>query len=225
MKTEYRVTDRMKWKNYVGAGMLMMLGGMAWGQNPAVAVPDGKTVQISTDSLRMGLPADTLPLSPKQNANIRKIVPRTATIRSAMLPGLGQIHNGHWWKVPIIYAGFGTMVYFSQKYSNQYRFYRKYGIIANYSPGQTASVPGYTDPIAVAQLERAARAVARYRDYNYLGIGLLWGVNVIEANVTAHLKTFDISEDLTMKIKPGLLMPITGGLPVPGIRVAFQFTN
>jgi hypothetical protein len=117
------------------------------------------------------------------------------------------------------------MIYFSRQYSEDYKFYRKYGIIANYSPGQVTQVPGYSVDIGVAQLERAARAVARYRDYNLLGCGLLWGVNVIEANVTAHLKTFDISEDLTMQVKPGLLMPVIGPLPVPGIRIAFQFKN
>jgi hypothetical protein len=223
METEYPVFVRMKWKKYVWVGMLIMLGAAAQGQTPAGAVPNVQPVLV--DSVRKLATADTISLTPKQNAKIRKIVPRTATIRSAILPGLGQIHNGHWWKVPIIYAGFGTMLYFSQYYSGEYRMYRDYGIKANYSPGQETEVPGYSRKITVAELERAARSVARYRDYNYLGIGLLWGVNVIEANVTAHLKTFDISEDLTMKVKPGLLMPVIGIMPVPGIRVAFQFKN
>jgi hypothetical protein len=221
MKTEYQAIKRMEWKKCVWVGLLVMFVGRVMGQNPPST--DVRPVAVSTDSLNKVLPADTVSLTPKQNAAIRKIVPRTATIRSALVPGLGQIHNGQWWKVPIIYAGFGTMIYFSHSYSGQYKFYRKYGIIANYSNPQETLVPGYTDKIAVAQLERAARAVARYRDYNLLGCGLLWGVNVIEANVTAHLKTFDISEDLTMKVKPTLLMPVTGIMPVPGVMVAFHF--
>ena len=217
----------MEWKKYVWVGTLIMLGAAARGQTPAGAVPNMQPQSVLVDSVRSvaTVATDTVSLTPKQNAKIRKIVPRTATIRSAIMPGLGQIHNGHWWKVPIIYAGFGTMVYFSQYYSNQYRMYRDYGIRANYSIGKETEVPGFSRKITVAELERAARSAARYRDYNYLGIGLLWGVNVIEANVTAHLKTFDISEDLTMKVKPGLLMPVIGIMPVPGIRIAFQFKN
>lgn len=194
-------------------------------QNPPAQPPSVRTVPIAADSLRRSLPADTVSLTAKQNAKIRKIVPRRSTIRSALVPGWGQYSNGHWWKVPIIYAGFGTMIYFSRHYSKEYKFYKKYGIIANYSPGQVTQVEGYSGDITAAQLERAARAVARYRDYNLLGCGLLWGVNVIEANVTAHLKTFDISEDLTMQVKPGLLMPVIGVMPVPGVRIAFQFKN
>ena len=208
---------------------MALVGGGVMGQNPATSVRDSvpivRSEPVSTDSLTQVVAADTVLLTPKQNAKIRKIVPKTATTRSAILPGLGQIHNGHWWKVPIIYAGFGTMIYFSSYYRAQSKLYRKYGIIANYSPGKSTQVPGYSRPIEVAQLERAARSAAKYRDYNYLGMGLLWGVNVIEANVTAHLKTFDISEDLTMKVKPTLLMPVISTIPVPGVQVAFRFKN
>ncbi|MFC5408539.1 DUF5683 domain-containing protein [Larkinella bovis] len=226
MKTGDRKGKQMEWQHYVWMGLLMLLGTGAFGQNPAASVRDTLPYATSTrlvaDSL--GKPvADTVLLTAKQNAKIRKIVPKKATRLSAILPGLGQIHNGHWWKVPIIYAGFGTLIYFSSYYRDQYKMYREYGIKANYSPNQTAEVPGFKEPITVSQLERAARFSARYRDYNYLGMALLWGVNVIEANVTAHLKTFDVSEDLTMQVKPDLLLPATGGLPVPGVRVAFQF--
>ncbi|GAB3938105.1 DUF5683 domain-containing protein [Larkinella terrae] len=225
MKKAYRVIKSRKWRKYLWIGAFLLLAGKSFGQNPSSPTPTGQTELISTDSTSKVIAADTVPLTAKQNAEIRKIVPRKSTIRSALVPGWGQISNGHWWKVPIIYAGFGTMVYFSLHYRDQFKFYKEYGIKAYESSPQVTQVPGYTADIGVAQLERAARAVARYRDYNLLGCGLLWGVNVIEANVTAHLKTFDISEDLTMQVKPGLLMPVTGPLPVPGVRIAFQFKN
>lgn len=225
MKAAHRLFERMKWRHYVWMGVLLLLGGTTVAQNPAQSARDTilKSAPVFLDSLGQQVSLDTVPLTAKQNARIRKIVPKKATVLSAVLPGLGQIHNGHWWKVPIIYAGFGTLIYFSQMYAEDYRFYRKYGKEAYNSTSQTAEVPGYSSPITVSQLERAARAVSRYRDYNYLGIAVLWGVNVIEANVTAHLKTFDVSEDLTLKVKPDLLMPAVGIIPVPGVRIAFQF--
>ncbi|GAB3271442.1 hypothetical protein GCM10027347_42710 [Larkinella harenae] len=204
---------------------MVLLSGVAFGQNPAPTVPDSVLIQplpASLDSLNV-LAADTVELTPQQNARIRKIIPKKSTVLSAVLPGLGQIHNGHWWKVPIIYAGFGTLGYFANYYSKEYRTYRRYGILAYNDPSKETEVEGISRKVGVAQLERAARAYARYRDYNFLGMALLWGVNVIEANVTAHLKTFDISEDLTLNVKPSILMPATGMLPVPGVRVAFHF--
>ncbi|MGA0555142.1 DUF5683 domain-containing protein [Larkinella sp. VNQ87] len=217
----------MKWRTYVWVAMTVMLGGKAAGQNPATTVRDSvpvvQTIPIRPDSVGNGQLLDTVALTPKQNARIRKIVPRKATIRSALVPGLGQIYNGHWWKVPIIYAGFGTLAYFANRYSEDYRFFRKYGILAFNSTDKQIEVPGYSGKIGVDRLERAARSSARYRDYNFLGMALLWGVNVIEANVTAHLKTFDISEDLTLNVKPHLLMPVIGTVPVPGVRLAFTF--
>ncbi|MGV3556764.1 DUF5683 domain-containing protein [Larkinella arboricola] len=218
----------MNWRKYVWVGVLLLaLGGKTVAQNPAQPVRDSvvnlQSAPVLLDSLGKSVALDTVPLTARQNARIRKIIPKKATVLSAVLPGLGQVHNGHWWKVPIIYAGFGTLVYFSQMYAEDFRFYRKYGKIAYNNNPQEVEVPGYSGKISVSQLERVARAVSRYRDYNYLGIALLWGVNVIEANVTAHLKTFDVSEDLTLKVEPSLLMPAVGTMPVPGVRVAFQF--
>lgn len=225
MNEKKRVIERMGWKPYVWIGAMLLLGGGAMGQVPTQTVRDSVLIQplpASMDTLDV-LSADTVALTPKQNARIRKIVPKKSTVLSAVLPGLGQINNGHWWKVPIIYAGFGTLGYFATHYSKEYRKYRRYGIIAYNDPRQETEVEGISRKVGVAQLERAARAYSRYRDYNYLGMALLWGVNVIEANVTAHLKTFDISEDLTLNVQPSMLMPATGMLPVPGVRVAFHF--
>ncbi|WP_128543680.1 DUF5683 domain-containing protein [Larkinella soli] len=207
---------------------MVLLAGKVLAQNPAAAVRDTLPVGSSTlvqvrDSLGTPAALDTSRLSAGQEARIRKIVPRKAAIRSAILPGLGQVYNGQWWKVPIIYGGFGVMVYLANYNREQYQFFRKYAIQANYSPDKTTKVPGYTGDIPVGNLERAAKSAARYRDFNYLGMALLWGVNVIEANVTAHLKTFDISEDLSMKIEPTVL-PVAGtAFPVLGVRLAFHF--
>ncbi|GAB3325140.1 hypothetical protein GCM10027299_22910 [Larkinella ripae] len=220
----HRGKEGMNWSKYVWMGMLVLLGGKTIGQTPATSVRDSvtQTTAINVDSLGKNVPLDTVSLTAKQNARIRKIVPKKATVLSALMPGLGQIHNGHWWKVPIIYAGFGTLAVFATKYSRDYRFFLKYGIEAYNKNPQVTTVEGYGE-VSVGRLENAARASARYRDYNFLGMALLWGVNVIEANVTAHLKTFDISEDLTLKMKPDLLMPAVGTVPVPGVRLAFQF--
>ncbi len=59
---------------------------------------------------------DTNQISPKQEAAIRKIIPRQATLRSLILPGLGQAYNGQYYKIPFIYGGFGAVGYFFVRY-------------------------------------------------------------------------------------------------------------
>ncbi len=127
--------------------------------------------------------------------------PRAATFMSALLPGSGQIYNRKYWKLPIIYGGFGALIYFSQvnhKYFLKYRDMYEQKIASQ----NNAEIP---DPEPLASPEAILREREywrRNRDLNYIGIGLLYVLNVIDANVDAHLAEFDVSDDLSMKISP-----------------------
>jgi len=127
--------------------------------------------------------------------------PRAATLMSTLLPGSGQIYNRKYWKLPIIYGGFGALIYYSQvnhKYFLKYRdMYEQK--IASLNNAEIDDPEPLASPEAILREREHWR---RNRDLNYIGIGLLYVLNVIDANVDAHLAEFDISDDLSMNISP-----------------------
>lgn len=124
--------------------------------------------------------------------------PRKAAILSAILPGLGQVYNRKYWKVPIIYAGlggFGYMFYFN---NSQYNDYRKQVRAAYDNDPATL----YDTRYSPDQLQTLKLYYRKYRDIAIIGLGVIYLVNIIDANVDAHLKTFDVSDNLSMNIEP-----------------------
>ena len=168
-----------------------------------------------------------------------------------MLPGLGQAYNGQYYKIPFIYAGFAATGYFFVRYRGLAREaengYRQllYGRVAvpeqsvNSVSGVPASItrtviiPAKNEKVeqvlingrvfrTTTQAKAAYDFYRRYRDLNIILSVVIYAVNAVEANVAAHLKTFDLSDDISMRIEP-TVMPMPGTGLVPGIRVAFTF--
>ncbi len=121
--------------------------------------------------------------------------PSKAAMLSAAFPGLGQIYNRKYWKVPIIYAGAGVLVYFfdiNHNYHQKYRTAYYYRIDGN---------PHTVDDFPFASTDVLRRAKDYYRrnlEIVYLLAGALYILNILDASVDAHLMDFDVSEDLTM---------------------------
>ena len=148
-----------------------------------------------------------------------KTSPRKATIRSLLLPGLGQIYNNQAWKLAFIYSGAGVAIYLfkvNQKLYRQYSAgYREaYNLVT--TSAKTAVVNGRI--LSVQQLKRATDQYQQQRDLTVILTVVGWALNVVEANVAAHLKSFDLSDDLSMHIAPAL-RPSMGIGFAPGIRV------
>ena len=77
--------------------------------------------------------------------------------------------------------------------------------------------------VLVNQLKRLTDGYRRNRDYTYIGMVLAWTLNVVDANVSAHLKTFDVSDDISLKVKPTVdYQPFSQSL-VSGITLSFNF--
>ena len=165
---------------------------------------------------------DTLHLTAGQQAKITKINPRKATIRSLILPGWGQFYNRQYWKIPVIYAGLGVAIGF---YSWNNARYGQY--LAGYREAYNAPTSEKTAIVrgelrSVDQLKRFSDQFRRQRDLTIILTVVGWALNAVEANVAAHLKTFDISDDISMRIGPTVL-PGMGLGRVPGIRVTFVY--
>ena len=137
--------------------------------------------------------------------------PRKATIYSAVLPGLGQIYNKKYWKVPLIYIGFGAFAYFIDWNNNQYTLYRQaYSDIVdsdpntnsfedlNYEGQWTGKKTQFTEA-----LKNAKNNSRRNRDLVIISTAAFYAINIIDATVDAHFFNFDISDDLTFRWVPG----------------------
>ena len=145
--------------------------------------------------------------------------PTTATIMSACLPGLGQVYNGKWWKVPIVYAGLGGLGYMA--YTNYYE-YHSYLHAYEFKTGdlpdgvtlnqhETDLANKYTD----SQLQTYKESYRR--DFELFSIlTVAWyGLNILDACVDGHLYYYDISDDLSLSIDPYLRPYDIQDVPLP----------
>ena len=167
------------WSFLVALCILRIGTGTAYGQSDSSAQASPKKLEKVVDSPSL-LPKD----------------PKKATMLSAILPGAGQVYNGKTWKVPILYAGILTDVYFIQYNHKRYERFRD--ALFALDKGEPNQFPS---------LNRAAlvRNVDYWRQNRDLTLLLMLGIyalNLVDANVDAHLSGFDISEDLTLKIAP-----------------------
>jgi hypothetical protein len=145
--------------------------------------------------------------------------PRKAAIRSAIIPGWGQAYNKKYWKIPIIYAALGITGYIFVDNLKTYKGLR-FAYAAKYKASlppydSTSSYPGpYQDStdyfkidpryaqIDIESLRQDRNQFRQYIDYSVLFFVVFWGLNVVDAVVDAHLKAFDISPNLSLKIRP-----------------------
>ncbi len=183
---------------------------------------------VEYDTLSADTPVpDTLTLSDSANAKIRKIIPKRAALLSLMLPGAGQYYNGQIWKIPVIYAGFTTFGILIGRFNGQYVEFLNAYTQAYKQPGtdpraKKAYVSSLDRDLDLNQLQRGTEFYRRWRDYNYIFTALFWTLNIVDANVTAHLKTFDISDSLTLRYNPVIIPSSVGMVPGISLRLAFR---
>lgn len=115
---------------------------------------------------------------------------------SAVLPGLGQAYNKKYWKIPIVYAGLGGFGYFFVTNNQLYNDFRQG--VRNYYGDDAAAIAntGYTGE----QLQTLKLYYRKNRDICAFGFAIIYVLNIIDANVDGHLRTFDISDDLSLRI-------------------------
>jgi len=140
--------------------------------------------------------------------------PRKAALYSAVLPGLGQVYNRKWWKIPIVYGGFATLGYFIKWNNDEYKTAKTaYKDLTDSDPETVSylklkqiSYYKLDSPADVANLEKGLTQSQDYyrrnRDLLVILTFAFYGLNIIDASVDGHFFNFDISDDLTMKVKP-----------------------
>ena len=149
-----------------------------------------------------------------------------ATLYSMVLPGLGQGYNKKYWKIPIIYAGFGVFTYFIVFNNNEYKKWKEAYIYALENPdGDVPPINDYYekygyDPDILREQKDYYR---RNRDLTYILTGLWYLINVLDAAVDAHLMTWNVDDDLSIRVEPEFYQPTYGFKPGGGLKLSLKF--
>ena len=128
------------------------------------------------------------------------LAPARAAFYSAVLPGLGQAYNGSYWKIPIAYAGIGVGIYFYSANQKQYHRYRDAykRRIAGYRDDEFINEDG-SFLVSTEGLIEAQKLYQRNKEISILVTIGVYILNIVDANVDAHLRQFNVSEDLSLK--------------------------
>jgi len=143
----------------------------------------------------------TTPAAPKKPVYMAETIRmQRAWIYSAIVPGAGQIYNGHYWKVPAMYAVFGAL---------------GWGAVYNHQVYRKLDQNGKQRQVDVEYFRRN-------RDLCVIFMGLLYIANVFDAYVGASLKTFNLSDDISVEVQPGVT-PAPQDPATVGVNLTFKF--
>ena len=150
---------------------------------------------------------------------VKKHSPTRASIMSACLPGLGQLYNRRYWKIPVLYAGIGAITFFArqnwnylQKYSEAYKLR---------TDGDPATIDSYYNKCSADDLLQFKNYYRRNFEVTVIFAVALYALNIVDASVDAHLFRFDINDNLSMKISP--LFIASRNFSATGLSFSFTF--
>jgi hypothetical protein len=162
---------------------------------------------------------------------------------AASFPGLGQVYNRKYWKIPIVYIGFGALFYAASSNSKNYNLYMKaYQDFTDPIPETQSYIPlikadpSTYDPVLYPDTYNPANAsyykdgmlrlvdyYKRYRDLSYIGIAAWYLISILDANVDASLFNYDVSNNLELSVAPSQIF-LPGGFVGAGINVGMRIT-
>jgi TM2 domain-containing membrane protein YozV len=177
----------------------------------AILIPSAVLSQKSKDT---GVLNDTV--------KVKDHSPGKAALFSAIVPGLGQLYNKKYWKIPVVYAGYGVLAYFLVTNTNNYMTYQCAYIekVNGNTAGNYADlVNRYTED----QLLSAREYYRRNLEISILLTAVWYSLTILDAAVDAHLKTFDISKDLSMRVGPAAIPLPDTPRPGAGICLSLKF--
>lgn len=148
--------------------------------------------------------------------------PTSVLYKSLIIPGWGQVVNRQIWKVPVIYGLFAGIGVYTVYLNDQYKDYRAAYYNATHEDMRFGPTPPRLEGVNANQLQSNRNNYRNQRDFMFVVMGLAYGLNALDAYIFAHMRSFDVSDDLSAKtsIQPTLL---TEGRP--GVRITFSLNN
>jgi len=130
----------------------------------------------------------------KKTPEINVLAPSKAAFYSAVFPGMGQVYNKKYWKLPLVYGALGTSIYFYISNNKKYHLYRD---------AYKSRLEGFTNDnytyLDNNRLISAQKFYQKNRDLSALLTGLFYILNIVDANIDAHLMQFNVNDKLTVK--------------------------
>jgi len=151
---------------------------------------------------------------PKEEYN--PLAPAKAAFYSAVVPGLGQVYNKKYWKIPIIYAGMAAGIYFYKQQDDEYNRFRD---------AYKRRLAGYDDDefqgISEDRLVNAQKSAQKNKSISVIVTVAFYLLNVVDANVDAHLRQYEVSEDLSLQ--PNFDYNQFNATPQYGMSLTYRF--
>ncbi|QJX45704.1 hypothetical protein HMJ29_01625 [Hymenobacter taeanensis] len=188
-----------------------------------------QTVTEGPDSARVATPDvnDSLRRTEKL-FGWRVTRPQKAALLALVLPGSGQIYNHQYWKLPLVYGGLGGVGYGLVFYQTRYREYvdGKNQFIKAQNAG--APIPladlkgsNVSQETSITNVQRGIVFYRRNRDTFIAYTAVIYGITILDALVAAHLRDFDISEDISMRLDPAVMPSSSFKQPATGLALTF----
>lgn len=200
--------------------VVFLYGWVAQAQQPdkVLVLPDSSAI-AATDSLEPHKQSFT-----KRFFTDDYPKPGRAAFLSFILPGAGQAYNKKWWKLPIVYGALGTALYFEVDNVKQYRELRdNYLWVVDEDPNTNPTEEPYIYMDATT-LKEYRDQWRRYVEFSTIALGLVYLLQVTDAYVDAHLNSFDVSDDLSLRFQPKIESAPGFGATF-GAGVSLQFGN
>lgn len=185
---------------------------------------------------------DTLLITRDKGRNVKS--PHRATMLAASLPGMGQVYNQKYWKIPIVYAGFaalGYSVWFnSDQFSTYTVAYRDFTDIIPETDSYLVLIKGigpetydqvlYPETALPSESKRVEEHLVsgvnyyrRYRDLSFIGIAAWYLVTIIDANVDASLSDYDVGKNLNLSWSPDATKTYAGYTVTLNLKLVKSF--
>ena len=187
------------------------------------SVTKAKNKVVLLDTLKPTKDSVTSKLAKNDTTRKKKeFDPHKATIRSAIIPGWGQAYNHQYWKIPIVYGALAVPASLFVYNNKWYQATKEaYTILVNNDTANFDKIDPKLEGLSPSDLQYYRNNFRKSRDYSVLFFLLVWGLNVADATVFAHLKGFNVSDDLSMRIQPDFNIDTKS----PALSVAFNLRD
>lgn len=192
-----------------------------------VARIDSLVAQFDTLKTNVAFAADSLHAQQKQAKERFIPDPKRAMWLAMVIPGGGQIYNRKYWKLPLIYGGFIGCVYAMTWNNTMYRDYSQAYIDIMDNDENTKSYENFLPPTYDVNanmdrlkdlFKRRKNYYRRYRDLSMFCMIGVYALSILDAYIDAEMSSFDISDDLTLKVKPAIMNERNSVLQAQGVR-------